>query len=241
MSIHIDAANGSVAPVVLLPGDPLRAEYMATNFLTDVTQYNVVRAAYGYTGTYQGQRLSIQATGMGIPSMTIYATELMRDFGAQVLIRTGTAGGLADDIQLRDIVLSQAASTDSSIIANTFGPGINFAPCADFALLRRAEELAQDAGYRVRVGNTLGEDRFYNDEMDKQKLADYGVLAAEMETPGLYLAAARYHRRALAMMTVSDHIPRDEHMSSAARQSTLDDMIRIALRLGSEAAAQLDE
>lgn len=228
MSIHIDAPAGAIAKTVLLPGDPLRAKYMADNFLEDVTQYNSVRDAFGYTGTYAGKRISVQATGMGIPSIAIYATELMRDYGVQNLIRTGTCGGMAADVQLRDIVLAQAASTDSSIIANTFGPGMYFAPTADYTLLRTAADNAARAGLRTTVGNVLGEDRFYNDEMDRQKLVDYGVKATEMETPGLYLLAAKYHRRALAIMTVSDHLQRDEHLSASERQTTLDAMIKLA-------------
>jgi purine-nucleoside phosphorylase len=236
MSIHINAQPGSVADTVLLPGDPLRAKYMAENYMQNVTRYNSVRDAFGYTGTYKGKRISVQATGMGIPSISIYATELMRDYGVQNLIRTGTCGGMAERVQLRDIVLGQASSTDSSIIANTFGPGVYFAPTADFDLLTTAAGIAKDAGYRTLVGNVLGEDRFYNDELDKQKLMDYGVLATEMETPALYLLAAKYHRRALAIMTVSDHLGRDEHLSADERQLTLDDMLTIGFETAATVA-----
>ncbi len=229
MSIHIDAPAGSVADTVLLPGDPLRAKYMAENFLTDVTRYNEVRAAYGYTGVYRGQKVSIQATGMGMASISIYATELIRDYGAERLIRTGTCGGMAPDVKLRDIVMAQATTTDSGMIVNTFGPGISYAPTADFQLLRTAVGIAESSGLSYHVGNVLGEDRFYNDDIDRQKLTDYGVLAAEMEVPALYLVAAKYQRQALGIMTVSDHLLRDEHLSSSDRQTTLDEMITLSL------------
>lgn len=238
MSTHINAEPGSIADTVLLPGDPLRAQYMAENYMTDVTRYNTVRNAFGYTGLYKGKRISVQATGMGIPSISIYATELMTQYGVQNLIRTGTCGGMAADVNLRDIVLAQASTTDSSIIANTFGPGVYFAPTGDFDMLQRAYKVAQDAGYRVKVGNVLGEDRFYNDELDKKKLADYGVLATEMETPALYLLAAKYHRRALAVMTVSDQLMRDEHLSADDRQLTLNDMIKIGFEVATQVAGQ---
>jgi len=238
MSTHINAEPGSIADTVLLPGDPLRAQYMAENFMTDVTRYNTVRNAFGYTGLYKGKRISVQATGMGIPSISIYATELMTQYGVQNLIRTGTCGGMAADVNLRDIVLAQSSTTDSSIIANTFGPGVYFAPTGDFDMLQRAYQVAQDAGYRVKVGNVLGEDRFYNDELDKKKLADYGVLATEMETPALYLLAAKYHRRALAVMTVSDQLMRDEHLSADDRQLTLNDMIKIGFEVAAQVAGQ---
>lgn len=239
MSTHINAPAGSIADTVLMPGDPLRAQYMAENFMTDVTRYNTVRNAFGFTGTYKGKRISVQATGMGIPSISIYATELMTEYGVQNLIRTGTCGGLAPEVKLRDVVLGQAASTDSSIIANTFGPGLYFAPVADFGLLQTAYQVASDAGYRTVVGNVLGEDRFYNDELDKTKLADYGILATEMEAPALYLLAAKYHRRALALMTVSDQLLRDEHLSADERQTTLDDMIRIGFEVAATVAKDI--
>lgn len=229
MSTHINASAGSVAATVLLPGDPLRAQYMAENFLTDVTRYNEVRAAYGYTGLYRGQKVSIQATGMGMPSMAIYATELMRDFGVERLLRTGTCGGLAPEVNLRDIVLAQAATTDSSMIVNTFGPGVSFAPTGDFQLLQTAANLAQKNELTYHVGNVLGEDQFYNEQLDRTRLADYGVLATEMEVPALYLLAAKFRRQALGIMTVSDHLLRDEHLSADARQTTLNQMIELAL------------
>lgn len=192
--------------------------------------YNTVRNAFGYTGTYQGRRVSVQATGMGIPSISIYATELMKDYGVKTLIRVGTTGGLAPQVKVRDIVLAQGATTDSSIILNTFGAGLYFAPLADFGLLETAAQLAREDDLRCHVGNVLGEDRFYNDEMDRQKLIDYGVLATEMETPALYLLAAKYHRRALAILTVSNHLVTGEETTAQERQTSFDDMIRLALK-----------
>ncbi|MFD1392798.1 purine-nucleoside phosphorylase [Lacticaseibacillus jixianensis] len=230
MSTHIDAPKDAIADVVLLPGDPLRAKYIADTYLEAPTLYNTVRNAFGYTGTYQGRRLSVQATGMGIPSISIYATELMQDYGVKTLIRVGTTGGLASQVKVRDVILAQGATTDSSIILNTFGAGMYFAPLADFGLLETAARLAQADGMRYHVGNVLGEDRFYNDEMDRQKLIDYGVLATEMETPALYLLAAKFHRRALAILTVSNHLVTGEETTAQERQTSFDDMIRLALR-----------
>ncbi|WP_461213764.1 purine-nucleoside phosphorylase [Lacticaseibacillus sp. GG6-2] len=229
MSTHIDAPTGAIAPIVLLPGDPLRAQYIAETYLKDPVRYNTVRNAYGYTGTYAGTRVSVQATGMGIPSMSIYATELMVDYGVQVLIRVGTAGGLSASVHVRDVLLAQGSTTDSSIILNTFGAGMYFAPLADFGLLDRAFHEAQARGLQTRVGNILGEDRFYNDEMDRHKLIKYGVLATEMETPALYLLAAKYQRRALAILTVSNHLVSGEETTAQERQTSFDDMITLAL------------
>ncbi|MFD1431597.1 purine-nucleoside phosphorylase [Lacticaseibacillus yichunensis] len=229
MSTHIEAKQGEIADVVLLPGDPLRAKYIAETYLDDPVRYNTVRNAFGYTGTYQGRRISVQATGMGIPSISIYITELMVDYGVKTLIRVGTAGGLGPDVHVRDVVLAQGATTDSSIILNTFGAGLYFAPLADFGLLHRAYQCAQQKQIRVQVGNVLGEDRFYNDEMDRQKLIDYGVLATEMETPALYLLAAKYHRRALAILTVSNHLITGEETTAEERQTSFDDMIVLSL------------
>lgn len=167
MSTHIDAPKGAIADVVLLPGDPLRAQYIAENFLDNAQRYNTVRNAFGFTGTFEGRRVSVQATGMGIPSISIYVNELIQDYGVKTLIRVGTAGGMGENVKVRDVVLAQGSSTDSSIILNTFGAGLYFAPLADFNLLREAANLADTSAIRYHVGNVLGEDRFYNDEMDQ--------------------------------------------------------------------------
>ncbi|EKQ24263.1 purine-nucleoside phosphorylase [Lacticaseibacillus paracasei] len=229
MSTHIDAPKGAIADVVLLPGDPLRAQYIAENFLDNAQRYNTVRNAFGFTGTFEGRRVSVQATGMGIPSISIYVNELIQDYGVKTLIRVGTAGGMGENVKVRDVVLAQGSSTDSSIILNTFGAGLYFAPLADFNLLRKAANLADTSAIRYHVGNVLGEDRFYNDEMDRQKLIDYEVLATEMETPALYLLAAKYHVHALSILTVSNHLVMGEETSAQERQTSFNDMIGLAL------------
>ena len=229
MSTHIDAPKGAIADVVLLPGDPLRAQYIAENFLDNAQRYNMVRNAFGFTCTFEGRRVSVQATGMGIPSISIYVNELIQDYGVKTLIRVGTAGGMGENVKVRDVVLAQGSSTDSSIILNTFGAGLYFAPLADFNLLREAANLADTSAIRYHVGNVLGEDRFYNDEMDRQKLIDYEVLATEMETPALYLLAAKYHVHALSILTVSNHLVTGEETSAQERQTSFNDMIGLAL------------
>lgn len=229
MSTHIDAPKGAIADVVLLPGDPLRAQYIAENFLDNAQRYNMVRNAFGFTGTFEGRRVSVQATGMGIPSISIYVNELIQDYGVKTLIRVGTAGGMGENVKVRDVVLAQGSSTDSSIILNTFGAGLYFAPLADFNLLREAANLADTSAIRYHVGSVLGEDRFYNDEMDRQKLIDYEVLATEMETPALYLLAAKYHVHALSILTVSNHLVTGEETSAQERQTSFNDMIGLAL------------
>ncbi|MDN6103038.1 MAG: purine-nucleoside phosphorylase [Lacticaseibacillus paracasei] len=229
MSTHIYAPKGAIADVVLLPGDPLRAQYIAENFLDNAQRYNTVRNAFGFTGTFEGRRVSVQATGMGIPSISIYVNELIQDYGVKTLIRVGTAGGMGENVKVRDVVLAQGSSTDSSIILNTFGAGLYFAPLADFNLLREAANLADTSAIRYHVGNVLGEDRFYNDEMDRQKLIDYEVLATEMETPALYLLAAKYHVHALSILTVSNHLVTGEETSAQERQTSFNDMIGLAL------------
>lgn len=229
MSTHIDAPKGAIADVVLLPGDPLRAQYIAENFLDNAQRYNTVRNAFGFNGTFEGRRVSVQATGMGIPSISIYVNELIQDYGVKTLIRVGTAGGMGENVKVRDVVLAQGSSTDSSIILNTFGAGLYFAPLADFNLLREAANLADTSAIRYHVGNVLGEDRFYNDEMDRQKLIDYEVLATEMETPALYLLAAKYHVHALSILTVSNHLVTGEETSAQERQTSFNDMIGLAL------------
>ncbi len=237
MSTHIGAKEGQIAETVLLPGDPLRAKYIADTFLEDVEQYNTVRNMLGYTGTYKGQRISVQGTGMGIPSIMIYAEELIQAYQVQNLIRVGTAGGMKPDIQVRDVVLAQAATTDSSIIENTFKGQVHFAPIADFDLLKAAYETGMEKGMHIRVGNVLSADRFYNEELDKKKLADYGVMAVEMEAAGLYTLAAKYNRRALAVLTVSDHLLTGEETTAEERQTTFNDMMVIAL----EAALKMNK
>ena len=229
MSIHIAAKQGEIADIVLLPGDPLRAKFIAETFLEDVTQYNEVRNMFGYTGTYKGRRVSVQGSGMGVPSISIYANELFNDYGVQKLIRVGTCGAIQKDVKVRDVIIAQTSSTDSAINRVAFGGTIDFAPTADFDLLLKAYNAATEAGLSVRVGNIFTADQFYSDEAQNEKLAQYGVLAVEMETSALYTLAAKYGRQALTILTVSDHIITGEVTSAEERQTTFLDMMRIAL------------
>ncbi len=229
MSTHIGAEKGDIAKIVLLPGDPLRAKYIAETFLEDVKQYNTVRNAFGFTGTYKGVPISVQGTGMGVPSISIYVEELIRDFDCEILIRVGSAGAIQEDVHVRDLVLAQGATTDSGINRQTFNNQVDFAPLADFNLLKTAYEKARENDYEVKAGNVLTSDRFYNDELDKKKLADYGVLAVEMEAAALYTIAAKHKRRALAILTISDHILTGEETTAEEREKTFGDMIVVAL------------
>ena len=229
MSLHIAARDGEIADRILLPGDPLRAKYIAENFLEDTFCYTRIRNILGYTGTYKGVRLSVQGTGMGIPSISIYATELMRDYGVKKLIRVGTCGAMRRDIKLHDVIMAQGATTDSSIIRNIFGGSINYAPLADFTLLCQAYGQAAALGVPARVGNVVSVDRFYDEEIDNEKLTQYGIMAVEMETAGLYTAAAKFGAKALGLFTVSDHLLTGDACTPEERQTSFDDMIQIAL------------
>lgn len=226
---HIAASPGDIAERILLPGDPLRAKFIAENFLQEPTCYNTVRNMLGYTGLYKGERISVQGTGMGIPSISIYADELIRVYGVKRLIRVGTCGAMHESIKLRDLIIAQGASTDSSIIRNTFGESINFAPLADFDLLCRAVKNAESLMLPVKVGNIISVDRFYDEDIDNNKLRRFRILAVEMETAALYLLAAKYNVEALAIFTASDHLVTGESCSAEDRQSSFSDMIRIAL------------
>ncbi len=229
MSTHIGAEQGEIAKIVLLPGDPLRAKYIAETFLEDVKQYNTVRNMFGFTGTYKGVPVSVQGTGMGVPSISIYVEELIREYDVEVLIRVGSAGAMHKDIHVRDVVLAQGATTDSMINRQTFNNQVDFAPLANFGLLKTAYDKSIEHDYDVKVGNVLTADRFYNDELDKQKLADYGVMATEMEAAALYTIAAKHGRKALAILTISDHILTGEETTAKERETTFDDMMVIAL------------
>ncbi len=234
MSTHIGAEKGDIAKIVLLPGDPLRAKYIAETFLEDVKQYNTVRNAFGFTGTYKGVPISVQGTGMGVPSISIYVEELINEYGCEILMRVGSAGALQKDVEVRDVVLAQGATTDSGINRQTFNNQVDFAPLADFGLLKTAYEKGIENGYNVRAGNVLTADRFYNEELDKNKLADYGVLATEMEAAALYTLAAKYQKKALAILTISDHILTGEETTAEERERTFDDMMVIALETAIE-------
>ncbi len=229
MSIHINAPAEAIAKRVLLPGDPLRAKHIAENFLEDAKLYNEVRNAFGYTGTYKGVPVSVQGTGMGIPSISIYVHELIRGYGARKLIRVGTCGAMHENIKIRDVIIAQAATTDSSVVRNIFGPSINFAPIADFDLLSKAVNCAKDLEISAKVGNIITVDRFYDDEIDNDKLRQYGIMAVEMETAALYILSARYKVQSLGIFTASDHLLTKEVTPASERQTDFNDMVKIAL------------
>jgi len=231
MSIHISAKPAEIAETVLLPGDPLRAEFVAKTFLKDARCYNRVRGMLGFTGTYQGKRVSIQGTGMGMPSLGIYVHELIQSYGARRLIRIGSCGTLQEEIQLRDVILATSASTNSAMNRLRF-KGMDFAPTADFHLLLQAWQSAERLGIPVRVGSILSSDTFYDEEPDAWKLwAEYGVLAVEMESAALYTLAARFKVQALAILTVSDSLPLKTAVSTEERERSFQDMVEIALEL----------
>jgi len=230
MSIHIQAKPGEIAESILLPGDPLRAKYIAETFLEGATCYNQVRGMLGFTGTYKGKRVSVQGTGMGVPSISIYVNELMREYGVKNLIRVGTCGAIQKDVKVRDVILAMTSCTDSKMNRVIF-PEFDFAPCANFDLLKKAYDAGLAKGLHVRVGNILTSDSFYRESMDSvKKLADFGVLAVEMETTALYTLAAKYGANALSVLTVSDHIFTGEETTSEERQTTFNDMIVMALK-----------
>jgi purine-nucleoside phosphorylase len=226
---HLSANPGDIAEIVLLPGDPLRARAIAERFFEDPVCHNEVRNMLGYTGRYKGKRVSVQGTGMGIPSVSIYAHELIHAYGARTLIRVGTCGSFQERVKVRDIVLAMSASTDAAIHHARFR-GMHYAPAADFDLLRRTYDEAVRRGCDVHVGNVLSADHFYGDDPEGWRLwARYDVLAVEMEAAALYTLAARDGVRALAVLTVSDHLVTHESTSSAERQSGFMDMAAIAL------------
>jgi purine-nucleoside phosphorylase len=230
MSTHIGAQPGEIAERVLMPGDPLRAKWIAENFLGDAKCYSTVRGMFGFTGTFQGVRVSVQGSGMGMPSASIYTHELITEYGVNTLIRVGSCGALSTDLHLRDVVAASGASTDSSMNRVRFDGLIDYAPVADFGLLRTAVEVADRRGVAMRVGPILAADAFYTDRPDLyDRLADYGVLAVEMESAALYTIAARHRARALTVLTVSDHIKTGERTSAEDREQTFREMVEIAL------------
>jgi len=229
MSIHIEAKIGEIASKVLLAGDPLRAKAIAERFLENPVLYNNVRGMLGYTGIYKGKRVSVQGTGMGIPSISIYAHELIIEYDVKTLIRVGTCGAMQDKINIRDIIIAMGASTDSAINHYRFD-GMNYAPIADFNLLEQSVRLAREENLNFHVGNILSSDQFYHPDLNHWKnWADYNILAVEMESSALYTLAAHYNARALTILTVSDHLIRKEFASSQDRQSSFMDMAKLAL------------
>ncbi|WP_055667417.1 purine-nucleoside phosphorylase [Desnuesiella massiliensis] len=231
MSIHIGAKDNAIAKTVLLPGDPLRAKFIADTFLDNVVCYNEVRGMYGFTGNYKGKAVSVQGTGMGVPSISIYANELIQSYGAKNLIRVGTCGSIQEDIKVRDVILAMSACTDSSINKLRFN-GMDFAPTANFELLKKAYDYGMEKYLNMKAGSVLTSDTFYQDEQDAWKRwARFGVLAIEMETAALYTLAAKFGVNALSILTVSDSIVTGEETSAKERQETFTKMIEVALEL----------
>jgi purine-nucleoside phosphorylase len=231
MSTHIGAEPGEVAPYVLMPGDPLRARWIAETFLDDAVCYSEVRGMYGFTGTYRGERVSVQGSGMGQPSLAIYAHELLREYDVRSVVRVGSCGALTEDLRLRDLVIASGACTDSSMNHLRF-EGLDYAPVADFDLLRAAYDAATARRLDVatRVGLLFSSDSFYGPRPElTSRMVEYGVLAVEMEASALYTLAAQHHSRALAVCTVSDHIVTGAASTARERQETFGDMVDIAL------------
>lgn len=226
---HISAGSADFSDVCLLPGDPLRARYVAEHFLDDATLVTSVRNMEGYTGTYRGRRLSVMGSGMGIPSILIYATELIREYGVTTLIRIGSCGGIQADLSIRDVIIASGASTDSNANRVRFG-GFDFAAIADFGLTRTLVEVAEERKVSVRVGNILSSDQFYHPRPEIFELARrMGLLAVEMETAGLYAVAAEHGVQAATILSVTDVLGSDDGMAAEDRQTSLDEMIIIAL------------
>ena len=228
MSVHIEAERQAVAERVLLPGDPLRAKFVAENFLTDVVCYNKVRNMFGFTGLYKGVRVSVQGTGMGMPSRSIYANELFDFYNVQKAIRIGTAGALQKDVELRSVVLAMSACTDSAINVHRFS-GLSFAPTASWELLKKAADAANALKQKVSIGTIFSSDIFYDDAANWKLFAKYGALAVEMATAELYSLAAKYRREALAIFTISDSMVTGETTNSHEREQTFTQMMHIAL------------
>lgn len=229
MTIHIGAQPGEIAETVLLPGDPYRAKWAAEEFLTDVRQVNAVRGMLGFTGIWNGHRVTFQGSGMGMPSLSIYVNELIRDYDVRTLIRIGSCGGMQDHVALRDVILAMTATTVSSPSSTIFRE-VNFAPCADWSLLRAAATAAEAKGTRTHIGGIYSSDTFYDERPDlNEQMVRHGILGVEMEAAELYTLAARYGRRALAALTVSDHLITGEALPAEHRERSFSDMVEIAL------------
>lgn len=229
MSIHLEAKKGDIAPRVILPGDPLRAEYIAKRFLKDTVCYNRVRGMLGFTGTYNGVPVSVQGSGMGLPSLSIYVHELLHEYGVTSILRAGSCGALSEKLKPYDIVLAQSASTDSAMNRIRFS-GMDFAPCADFGLLQSAFEVCNENGVIPYVGSVFSTDSFYHPVRDNWKLwAEYGTLAIEMESSALYTLCARHRVSSLSVLTVSDSLVTGESTSSIERERSFDRMAHICL------------
>jgi purine-nucleoside phosphorylase len=231
MSTHIAAAPGEIAPHVLMPGDPLRAKWIAETFLDDATCYSAVRGMYGFTGRYRGEPVSVQGSGMGQPSLAIYVNELLQEYDVRTIVRVGSCGALSEDLDLRDLVIASGACTDSAMNRIRF-EGLDYAPVADFALLRAAADAAatRKVDGRTRVGLLMSSDSFYSPRPElTARMVEYGVLAVEMEASALYTLAAQHRARALTVCTVSDHIVTGERTSAEERERTFGEMVEVAL------------
>ncbi|WP_412565490.1 purine-nucleoside phosphorylase [Thalassobius sp. MITS945101] len=229
MTVHIGAKPGEIAETVLMPGDPYRAKWAAENFLEDAVLVNEVRGMLGFTGTYKGNRVSIQGSGMGMPSLSIYANELIRDYGAKTLIRIGSCGGMQEKVKIRDVIVAMTATTLSTPSRGIFKE-MNFAPCADWSLLRAAVAAAEGKGVDTHVGGIYSSDVFYDERPDlNEQMTRHGILGVEMEAAELYNLGARHDVRTLAVLTVSDHLQTGEALPSEDREKTFGDMVEIAL------------
>jgi purine-nucleoside phosphorylase len=229
MSTHLGASAGDIAPVVLMPGDPLRARWIAETFLDDARCYSEVRGMLGFTGSWQGRPVSVQGSGMGQPSLAIYAHELFTTYDVQTVVRVGSCGAVTERLAIRDVVIASGACTDSSMNRIAF-EGLDYAPVADFGLLRGAVEAAESRAVDVHVGLIFSTDSFYAARPElRQRMVEYGVLAIEMEASALYTLAAKHGRRALAICTVSDHIVTGEQTTAAEREQTFGEMVESAL------------
>ena len=229
MTVHIGAKPGDIAETVLMPGDPLRAKWAAETFLDDQRCVNDVRGMLGFTGTWKGNPVTIHGSGMGMPSLSIYANELIRDYGAKTLIRIGSCGGMQPHVKLRDIIIAMTASSLSTPSSGLFKE-LNFAPCADYDLLSAAVAEAQGKDVGLHVGGIYSSDVFYDERPDlNEQMVRHGILGVEMEAAELYNLAARYGVRALAVLTVSDHLQTGEALPSDQREKSFGDMVEIAL------------
>jgi len=229
MSLHIAAAKGQIAEGILLPGDPLRAKFIAETYLEKPERFNEVRNMFGYTGMYKGKRVSVMGTGMGMPSHSIYVNELIRDYGCKRLVRVGTCGALRPELKVRDLVLAISASTDSAVNKVRFR-GMDYAPAPSFRLLAAAHDAGKAAGLPVHVGKIISSDSFYTEDPEQWRLwARFGVVAVEMETAELYTLAAKYDVEALSILTVSDHLVTREETTAAEREKSFGAMVEVGL------------
>lgn len=231
MSVHIEAKKGEIAETILLPGDPLRAKWIAENFLENPICFNQVRNMFGYTGTYNGKKISVMGTGMGVPSISIYAHELITEYGVKNLIRVGSAGSYQEHVKIRDIVIAMAASSNSGLNELRFG-GADYAPTANFELFEKAVNVARSKNIPIKAGNIFTSDEFYADDFESyKKWSKFGLLCVEMETAGLYTVAAKHKVNALTILTISDSLVTGERTTSEERETTFSEMIEIALEL----------